>query len=84
MANVVIYHPETQANTTVPEDSVWHYRQSGWLLRSEFDENEALAASRAAEAGKQAAQGKAPDRSAASGTSSAGSAQAAGGDKKEK
>lgn len=38
MADVEIYHPETQATVAVAEESVWHYRQSGWVKSSEWAE----------------------------------------------
>ena len=41
MSDVVIYHPGTDQRASVPEDAVWHLRQSGWLLLSEHQENEA-------------------------------------------
>lgn len=41
MSNVVIYHPGTQLQESVPEEGLPHYRQSGWLLLSEHQENEA-------------------------------------------
>ena len=41
MGNVEIYHPETQARVVVPEESVSHYRQSGWLMQAEWNELQA-------------------------------------------
>lgn len=60
MADTFIYHPGTDATVPVPEESVWHYRQAGWLLRSEWDEQQAQAAKRdaaEAEAAKKPASG---------------------------
>jgi hypothetical protein len=37
MADVTIYHPQTGAEVVVPDVSVFHYRQSGWVLRSEHE-----------------------------------------------
>ena len=48
MSDVVIYHPGTEAQVAVPEESLPHYRQSGWLLLSEHQENEAAAEREAA------------------------------------
>ncbi len=42
--DIAIYHPQTQAVINVPEESVWHYRQSGWITYAEWQENEALRA----------------------------------------
>ena len=33
---VSIYHPELDRHVQVPEESVSHYRRSGWLLSSEW------------------------------------------------
>jgi len=52
MSDVVIYHPGTDGQVAVPEESLPHYRQSGWLLLSEHQENEAAAAEREAAASK--------------------------------
>jgi hypothetical protein len=41
MSNVVIYHPGLDRSESVPEEGLPHYRQSGWLLLSEHQENEA-------------------------------------------
>jgi hypothetical protein len=41
MSNVVIYHPGTEAQVAVPEESLPQMRRSGWLLLSEHQENEA-------------------------------------------
>jgi len=54
MSDVVIYHPGTDGQVAVPEESLPHYRQSGWLLLSEHQENEAAAAEREAAASKPA------------------------------
>ena len=50
MSDVVIYHPGTEAQVAVPEESLPHYRQSGWLLLSEHQANEAQRAEREAAA----------------------------------
>jgi hypothetical protein len=42
--SAVMYHPQTQATIVVSPDAVPQYRQSGWLLRSEWDANQAAAA----------------------------------------
>jgi hypothetical protein len=55
MSDVVIYHPGTEAQVAVPEESLPHYRQSGWLLLSEHQANEAQRAEREAAASKPAA-----------------------------
>ncbi len=39
--SVLAYHPETGADLVVEEGQLVHMRASGWLLRSEWDENEA-------------------------------------------
>lgn len=36
---VMIYHPETGGSVDVPAEAVWHYRQSGWLTRDEWQEH---------------------------------------------
>lgn len=52
MSDVVIYHPATGQQAAVPEEGMPHYRQSGWLLLSEHQQNEAEAAEREAAASK--------------------------------
>jgi len=54
MGDVLIYHPGTGAQVQVPEEAVYHYRQSGWLLQSEWEANQAQAAAAAAKAAKPA------------------------------
>jgi len=54
MSDVVIYHPGIAQQAAVPEEALPHYRQSGWLLLSEHQENEATAAEREAAASKTA------------------------------
>lgn len=54
MADVHIYHPETQATVAVPEEAVPHLRQAGWLLRSEWDDNQAAAEAATAKSAKSA------------------------------
>jgi hypothetical protein len=41
MSNVVIYHPDVSDTPSVPEESLPQMRQSGWILLSEHQENEA-------------------------------------------
>jgi len=48
MSDVVIYHPGTDGQVAVPEESLPHYRRAGWLLLSEHQENEAARAAREA------------------------------------
>jgi hypothetical protein len=55
MSDVMIYHPGTDATAAVPEEGLPHYRQSGWLLLSEHQQNEADRAEREAAASKPAA-----------------------------
>jgi hypothetical protein len=35
----VIYHPETEASVVVPDESVAHYRLSGWVTVDEWQEH---------------------------------------------
>jgi hypothetical protein len=44
--NVVAYHPGTEAQVQVPEESMPHLRMSGWLLLDEHLANQAAAAER--------------------------------------
>jgi hypothetical protein len=46
--SAVMYHPQTQATIVVSPDAVPQYRQSGWLLRSEWEANQATTADTAA------------------------------------
>jgi hypothetical protein len=55
MSNVVIYHPGTGGQESVPEEGLPHYLRSGWLLLSDHEKNEADAAGREAAASKPAA-----------------------------
>ena len=48
MSDVVIYHPGTQGQESVPAESLPHYRRSGWLLLDEHNANEAARAQREA------------------------------------
>ena len=57
MSDVVIVHPGTQGQALVPEESLPHYRQSGWLLLSEHESNEAARVEREAAASKPAGKG---------------------------
>ena len=52
MSDVTIYHPGTGQRASVPEEAVWHHRQSGWLLLSEHEQNEADREQREAAASK--------------------------------
>lgn len=40
MAEVVMYHPETQATCAVSEDAMMHYRPGGWMLYGEWLDQE--------------------------------------------
>jgi hypothetical protein len=55
VSDVVAYHPVTQAQAQVPEESMPHLRASGWLLLDEHQANQAQAAEREAAAVKTAA-----------------------------
>jgi hypothetical protein len=59
MSDVVIYHPGTSGQVAVPEESLPHYRQSGWLLLSEHNANEAARAEQEAAASKASKKGEA-------------------------
>lgn len=50
--SVLAYHPETGADLVVDEDQMVHMRASGWLLRSEWDENQAQQAAAQEKAAK--------------------------------
>lgn len=52
MPDVEICHPGTGGTALVPDGAVSHYRQSGWLLRSEHEANQAAAEEAAAAAEK--------------------------------
>lgn len=52
MGNVAIYHPDSQGIVSVPEESVWHYRQGGWLTMDEWQDHQVQDAARAAAAEK--------------------------------
>ena len=54
MSDVVAYHPVTEAQAQVPEESMPHLRQSGWLLLDEHLANTAAAEAREQEAAKAA------------------------------
>ena len=43
MADVIIYHPETEGTVAVPEEALYHYRQSGWITAAERNELQARA-----------------------------------------
>jgi hypothetical protein len=58
MSDVVIYHPGTEARASVPEEGLPHYRQSGWLLLSEHQENEAAREKREAADSKASGKGE--------------------------
>jgi hypothetical protein len=53
-----MYHPVTEAHAQVPESAVPHLRRSGWLLLSEYQENQAQATAREATAAKTPAKEK--------------------------
>ena len=46
--SVHAYHPETGGSAVLTEDQLAHMRQAGWMLQSEFDEQEAARAEAAA------------------------------------
>jgi hypothetical protein len=52
VSDVVAYHPGTQAQVQVPEESMPHLRASGWLLLGEHLANQAQAAEREQQAAK--------------------------------
>lgn len=54
MADVLIYHPGTQGQVAVPEEGLHHYRQSGWVTMTEWQEQQAAAAAAPPEAPKPA------------------------------
>jgi hypothetical protein len=58
VSDVVAYHPVTEAQAQVPEESMPHLRASGWLLLDEHLANQAAAAERDAAASKTAAKEK--------------------------
>jgi hypothetical protein len=58
MSDVVAYHPGTEAQVSVPEESMHHLRASGWLLLDEHLANQAQAADREAAAAKTASKEK--------------------------
>jgi hypothetical protein len=60
MSDVVAYHPGTEAQVQVPEESMPHLRASGWLLLDEHLANQAAAAEREQAASKTAA--KSPEK----------------------
>ena len=59
MSDVVIYHPGTGAQASVPAEGLPHYRQSGWLLLDEHNANEAARAEREAADSKASKKGDA-------------------------
>jgi hypothetical protein len=72
-----IYHPGTQGRVMVAEESVWHYRQSGWILYSEWLEAQAEQAAREAE------QAAAAEKAEKAARSPAAAGRPVSGDKKE-
>jgi hypothetical protein len=54
MASVLAYHPETGAEVMTDDEAMVHLRMSGWMLRSEHEENVAAAQAAADEAAKSA------------------------------
>jgi hypothetical protein len=58
VSDVVAYHPGTEAQVQVPEESMPHLRASGWLLLGEHLANQAAAEAREAAASKTAAKEK--------------------------
>lgn len=62
---VMIYHPETEGSVDVPAEAIWHYRQSGWLTRDEWQEHQERQKEQAAQeaaAAKTSAARKASDK----------------------
>ena len=55
MSDVVVYHPVTEAQVAVPEESMPHLRAAGWLTLDEHLANQAQAAEREQAAAKTAA-----------------------------
>jgi hypothetical protein len=53
--SVEMYHPGLDTSVTVDPDAMPHHRVSGWLLRSEWEENKRQEADRAAKAEAEAA-----------------------------
>lgn len=43
MSDVRAYHPDTGGEALVPQEAMHHLRQSGWLLASEHEANQAAA-----------------------------------------
>ncbi len=62
MSDVVAYHPGTEAQVPVPEESMYHLRASGWLLWDEHLANQAAAAEREAAASSGKATSKSPEK----------------------
>lgn len=52
---VLAIHPVTGAEIVVDEEAMTHLRASGWLKRSEHEENQAAAAAAEAKSAKSAA-----------------------------
>jgi hypothetical protein len=50
---VTIFHPVTRGAVDVAPESLWHYRQSGWVTREEWDELQAQRAAQEAAAARQ-------------------------------
>jgi hypothetical protein len=77
MADVLLYHPDLDADPDTmvctmmaPESTVPIWRTAGWVIKSEWDEQQAQAAARRAEREAQAAAAqaeKAPAKSRAGG-----------------
>lgn len=49
------YHPQTRADVLVDDDAMAHLRAAGWVLKSEWDEQQAAQAAAEADAAKAAA-----------------------------
>lgn len=78
----IIFHPGTEGEVDVPAESVWHYRLSGWVLKSEWLEHQQLEAERAEQAAQ--AEQESARQAARPGSASKAAAGTAGGGDKEK
>jgi hypothetical protein len=58
--SVLAYHPEPGAAVVLTDDQLAHLRLAGWMLKSEYDEQQAAIAAQAAAAAAQAAAVQAP------------------------
>jgi len=72
--DVMIFHPGTGLNVAVPEESVWHYRGSGWITEAEHQEHLAAEQSAADEAARAARKEAQPGKGQGSSGTAAGRA----------